>query len=186
MKVQLNIEIISHILSTFFRFFEERINSDGDFLYKPHPININNALFWSMHFHKSTRMLLVSTRPQPHQRHIVIEFNRVNISNDAVQGPDFQISTNFVFDNKRGGSYKERSFLRSQLFEKQDGQVLVLFGRGSATSDHKLIVQEVGSDKMIQEIHVGKPILDICTFKLNSTNMVCLLTENELHVYKWN
>ena len=167
-------------------FFEERICGDGVVQHKPHKINVD-ALFWSMYFHVSTRLLLISTRPQPHARHIVIEFNRVNVSEDVTRGPDFQVSTNIIFDNKRGGSYKDRSFLKSTLCQRpgQEGQVLVLFGRGSAQNDHKLIVQEVGTEKVVQEIHIAQPILDICTFTLNASHMVCVLTENELHVYKW-
>ena len=71
----------------------------------------------------------------------MIEFNRVNVSEDVTRGPDFQVSTNIIFDNKRGGSYKDRSFLKSTLCQRpgQEGQVLVLFGRGSAQNDHKLI-----------------------------------------------
>merc|ERR1712020_186149 len=131
---------------------------------------MGDALFWSMYFHVPTRLLLISTRPQPHARHIVIEFNRVNISEDVTRGPDFQVSTNIIFDNKRGGSYKERSFLRTTLCQSpaQEGQVLVLFGRGSAQSDHKLIVQELGSEKVLQEIDIKKPILDICSLTLNT------------------
>ena len=48
-----------------------------------------------------------------------------------------------------------------------------------------LVVQEIGSGKVLQEIKIEKPILDICAFVLNTTQMVCVLTENELHVYKW-
>lgn len=167
-------------------FFEEIVTNDGGLQHKPHKINIEGALFWSMYFHKPSRLLLVSTRPQPHARHIVFEFNRVNISTDVTQGPNYQVSSNPIFDNKRGGSYKERSFLRSTICQGQsDGQNLILYGRGSSHNDHKLVVQEIGSGKVLQEIKIEKPILDICAFVLNTTQMVCVLTENELHVYKW-
>ena len=76
--------------------------------------------------------------------------------------------------------------MRSTICQGQrDGQNLILYGRGSAHNDHKLIVQEIGSGKVLQEIKIEKPILDICAFVLNTTQMVCVLTENELHVYKW-
>ena len=68
---------------------------------------------------------------------------------------------------------------------QSDGQNLILYGRGSSHNDHKLVVQEIGSGKVLQEIKIEKPILDICAFVLNTTQMVCVLTENELHVYKW-
>ena len=86
---------------------------------------------------------------------------RVNVSQDVTRGPDYNIATNVIFDNKRGGTYKEKSFLRSALCqrptisEEEDaavGQIAVLYGRGSASSDHKLIVQDVGNDKVVQEI----------------------------------
>ena len=105
-------------------FFEEIVTNDGGLQHKPHKINIEGALFWSMYFHKPSRLLLVSTRPQPHARHIVFEFNRVNISTDVTQGPNYQVSSNPIFDNKRGGSYKERSFLRSTICQ---GQIILLF-----------------------------------------------------------
>ena len=69
---------------------------------------------------------------------------------------------------------------------KQDGgQMVVLYGRGSAQKDHKLIVQEVGSDRVIQEVNISKPLIDIRVLTLNSDEIVCVLTENELHIYKW-
>ena len=128
----------------------------------------------------------MNLRPSPHSRHIVLELNRINISVDVTK-PEFSIRTNVIFDQKKGGSYKERSFLRSILSTKpgSENQMLVMYGRGSAQSDHKLVVQELGSDRVVQEINIEKPILDIGTFKLNDEQNVCILSENELHIYKW-
>jgi E3 ubiquitin-protein ligase RFWD3 len=168
-------------------FFEERLNSDGEMQYNAHKLSVD-GLFWSMYFHEATRLLMVSTRPTPHARHMVVELSRLNVSEDATLGPDYHIVTSMVFDHRRGGSFKERAFLRSALCQKpggDEGQIVALYGRGSAQTDHRLIVQEVGSDKVLQEIPIERPILDICPLTLNSDHVVTILTETELHIYKW-
>ena len=167
-------------------FFEEVLTSEGQVQHNAHKLSLE-GLFWSFHFNKATRVLLVNMRPSPHARHVVLELSRVNVTQDVTRGPDFNIVTNVIFDNKRGGTFKERSFLRSalcQLPDKQD-QLAVLYGRGSAQSDHKLIVQELGSEKLVQAISIEKPLVDICSLSLNSDHLVCVLTENDLHIYKW-
>ena len=168
-------------------FFEEVPSRDGQIQHKPHKISLD-GLFWSFHFNQESRLLLVNFRPHPHARHVVLQVDRINVSTDVTQGPEYQLSTRIIFDNKKGGTYKDKSFLKSILSSKpggEQGQMMVLFGRGSAQKDHKLIVQEVGSDRVIQEINIAKPLLDINILKLNSDYIVCVLTENELHIYKW-
>ncbi len=132
-------------------------------------------------------MLMVSTRPSPHAHHIVCELSRINVTENPAQGVDFQVVTNIVLEDKRGGSYKTRSFLRSTLYPKPsgDGQLLAMYGRGSAQSDHKLVIKEVGTDKVVQEVSTGKPVLDICPLTLNSEHLICVLLETELLIYKW-
>ena len=167
-------------------FFEESNGAEKQ--YTIHKLSVD-GLFWSFHFHATTRLLLVNLRPNPtHSRHIVLELSKINVSED-VSNPKYSIRTNIIFDQKKGGSYKERSFLRSILSSKpgSDEHAVVLYGRGSGHKDHKLVVQEVGSgsDRVLQEISIEKPILDLETFKLNDEEIVCILGENELHIYKW-
>ncbi len=168
-------------------FFEEVLNSDGQVQHKAHKLAVE-GLFWSLHFNFESRLLLVNFKPSPHARHAVLQFDRINVAQDVTQGPEYQIRTRIIFDNKKGGTFKEKTFLRSVLSRKacsKDHQMTVLFGRGSGKTDHKLIVQEVGSDRVLQEVPIPKPILDICTLTLNSDHIVCALTEHELLLYKW-
>ena len=167
-------------------FFEETNGTEMQF--NIHKLKVD-GLFWSFHFHAPTRLLLVNLKPNPtHSRHMVLELSKVNVSED-VTNPTFSIRTNIIFDQKKGGSYKERSFLRSILSSKPGSEenALVMYGRGSGHKDHKLVIQEVGSgsDRVLQEISIEKPILDLETFKLNDEEIVCILGENELHIYKW-
>ena len=60
-----------------------------------------------------------------------------------------------------------------------------MYGRGSAHTDHKLVVQEVGNDKILQEIPVDRPIVDVCAFSLNSEHFVSVLCEADMIIYKW-
>lgn len=164
-------------------FFEETAKD----VFSPTKLNVQ-GLFWCLRFDIATRLMLVSTRPTPHARHMVCELSRINVSSDPAVHPDFQVTVHVVFDNRRGGSYKERAFLRSHMCQKpgsNDGQVVALFGRGSAMNDHKLVVQEVGSDKVLQQLQVDKPVLDVCPLNLNSDQFVTVLCENEMHIYKW-
>ena len=122
----------------------------------------------------------------PFFRHVVLELNKVNVSQDVTQ-PEFSIRTNIIFDQRNGGSYKERSFLRSILCSKpnMEDQLLVIFGRGSSSRDHKLVVQELGSERVLQEISIEKPILNLESVRLNDEHYLCILSENEVHIYKW-
>ena len=40
-------------------------------------------------------------------------------------------------------------------------QVLLVYGRGTGVTDTRLVVKEVGSERTLQEVVVGKPVLDI-------------------------
>ena len=100
-----------------------------------------------------------------------------------------EIIANTLLDHRKGGSYTDRSFLRSTIFCKPGtgGKTMVVaFGRGSGQSDHKVVIQEVGTDKYLQEIPVAKPILDICSVMLNQNYYVVVLCETEVAVYKWS
>jgi hypothetical protein len=43
----------------------------------------------------------------------------------------------------------------------------------------------VGNDKIVQEIPVDRPIVDVCAFTLNSEPYVTVLCEADLIIYKW-
>jgi len=163
-------------------FFEDTANVEQHTIHK---LSVE-GLFWSFDFHAATRNLLINFRPQPHARHIVLELNKVNVSQDVTQ-PQYSIRTNIIFDQKKGGSYKDRSFLRSILCSKPrvEDQLLVIFGRGSSSRDHKLVVQELGSERVVQEISIEKPILNLESVRLNDEHYLCILSENEVHIYKW-
>ena len=99
------------------------------------------------------------------------------------------IIADIILDSRKGGSYTDRSFLRSAMFPKpgSDNKTMVIaYGRGSGLSDHKVIVQEVGTDRYLQEIAVAKPITDICYAILNQNHYVVVLCETEIAVYKWS
>ena len=85
-----------------------------------------------------------------------------------------------------GGSYRERSFLRAALVEgSRDGQVLLVYGRGSGVTDTKLVVKEVGTERTMQEVNIGKPVLDIQAAEINGSRYLAALGETELTMYKW-
>ena len=145
-----------------------------------------SGLFWSLRFDPKSRLILASTKPTPHARHIVAEPVRVNVSEDPRAGPDFKVTVNVLLDNRSGGSYTDRSFLRTALFPKpKSDTMLVAYSRGSAQSDHKLVIQEVGMERFVQDIPVPKPVVDICPVTLNQNHYVILLTETDILVYQW-
>ena len=165
-------------------FFESVPESVLESGYRAHKLGVN-GLFWSLKLDPSARLVMASTKPAPHARHVVVEPVRVNFSEDPTK-PDFQISSNVILDNPRGGTYTDRSFLRPAIFPKPGSdKMLIAYGRGSATYDHKLVLQEVGTDRVLQEIPVPKPILDVCTVALNGSHYVTMLSETEVFVYKW-
>jgi len=47
--------------------------TQSNFSYKVHQLNLS-ALFWSLKFDPVSRLLLASTKPQAHARHIVRKF----------------------------------------------------------------------------------------------------------------
>ena len=85
-----------------------------------------------------------------------------------------------------GGSYRERSFLRAALVEgSREGQVLLVYGRGSGVTDTRLVVKEVGTERTMQEVNIGKPVLDIQAAEINGSRYLAALGETELTMYKW-
>jgi len=171
--------------------------------FKAHKLPVE-GLFWSLRFDLKTRLILVSTKPTPHARHVVCEPHRIRLDVNHANAPsdnaivpntesasnhNFAVSANILLDHRRGGSYTDRSFLRSFIFSKPgtEGKTMVIaYGRGSGQTDHKVIIQEVGTDKYLQEIPVAKPILDICYAVLNQNHYVVVLCDTEIATYKWS
>ena len=60
----------------------------------------------------------------------------------------------------QGGSYSSRSFLLSSLLVVGDQAetVMLVYSRGTGLGETKVIVQEVGSGRIQQELAVGNPI----------------------------
>ncbi|CAB4055900.1 Alpha-N-acetylgalactosaminidase,Alpha-galactosidase A [Lepeophtheirus salmonis] len=108
--------------------------------YKPFKLPID-GLFWSLRFDSESRL----SEDDP---------------------PSMAVTTNIILDHSRGGTFTEKSFLRSTLYPQND-LACVVYTKGSCNTDHKIIIQEVGSDRITQEILVRKPILDICCCSVN-------------------
>ena len=50
----------------------------------------------------------------------------------------------------------------------------------------KVIVQEIGTGGIQQELSVGKPVLDIMQATINQQNYLAILGETELMMFKWD
>ena len=44
---------------------------------------------------------------------------------------------------------------------------------------------QVGSDRVVQELAVERPVLDLCQAVINRDRYLAVLGENELTMYKW-
>ena len=138
--------------------------------------------FWSMRYDPSARLCLITTKPTPHSRHVVCELVRVD-----VQEANNSYTLNIVLDQRRGGSYSDRSFLRSALegHPGGEGRVLAMFSRGSGLSDQKVVVQEIGAEKVLQEFVVPRPILDMVPIRFNDKRIMAFLSETDVLLYQW-
>ena len=85
-----------------------------------------------------------------------------------------------------GGCYNARSFLRSCLFltSKEAGQAMLAYPRGTGAGDIKVVLQEVPTGRIVQEIGLGKPVLDIKTASINDIQYLSILGETELSMYR--
>ena len=85
-----------------------------------------------------------------------------------------------------GGSYNARSFLRSCLLltSKEAGQVMLAYPRGTGAGDIKVVLQEVPTGRIVQELGLGKPVLDIKTASINNIQYLAILGETELSMYR--
>ena len=159
--------------------FFQRINSTPEF--KAHDLGLR-GVFWSVRIHKETRTVMISTKPAPLCRHIAGDLQRVAISED-----DWTVRLNVIAETA-GGSFQQRSFLRSALSTHpcNDDRILAIIGKGSTNSDHRLAVHEIGaSKKVLQEVLIGKAVLDVLPFRFNGQNFVAVLTESDVILYKW-
>jgi len=140
----------------------------------------SGRLFSSLSYDIKSRLLLVSCRPAPNALHIVMQLavSRLPGGSRAVVGQ--------VVAQVAGGSYRERSFLRAALIDgAREGQVLLVYGRGSGVTDTKLVVKEVGTERTLQEVLIGKPVLDIQSAEINGSRYLAALGETDLTMYKW-
>lgn len=137
-------------------------------------------LFSSLDYHPASRLLLVTCRPQPQALHIVMQLASVRTDTGV------RVVTGQTVLSCPGGSYRERSFLRAALVTgTRDGQVLLVYGRGTGVTDTKIVVKEVGSERTLQELVVGKPVLDIQAAHINGERYLAAVGETELIMYKW-
>jgi hypothetical protein len=60
-----------------------------------------------------------------------------------------------------------------------------VYGRGTGSSDHKVTVREVGTERIHQEVNVGRPVLDVQSAVINGATYLAVLGETELTMYKW-
>ena len=86
----------------------------------------------------------------------------------------------------QGGSYNARSFLRSCLIlvSKEEGRVVMAYTRGTGAGDIKVVIQEVPTGRIVQEVGIGKPVLDIKLTSINTEKYLAILGETELNMYK--
>lgn len=135
--------------------------------------------FWSLEYDADTRLMLLVCRPGPLCTHVVMELVTTRL--DSGQRV---VSTNSIM-SVEGGSYKARSFLRSCLLvtSAKEGRVMLAYTRGTGAGDIKVVVQEVPTARIVQEIGVGKPVLDIKTASINNQQYLAVLGETELSMY---
>lgn len=145
----------------------------------PHRLPIDAKLLWAMEFEPESRLVLVSCRPAPQAVHLIVELSCTRVDSGPV------VTCRTVLKQPSGGSYSVRSFLRSTLISAPNGQALLVFGRGTGQTDHRVIVQEVGSERVVQELNIGRPVLDLCQATINGDRHLAVLGETELTMYKW-
>jgi len=144
-----------------------------------HRLPLDAKLLWAMQFEPESRLLLVSCRPAPQAVHLILELACTRVESGPV------VTSRTVLKQTSGGSYSARSFLRSTLVSAPNGQVFLVFGRGSGQTDHRVVVQEVGSERVVQELNIGRPVLDVCQATINGDRHLAVLGETELTMYKW-
>jgi len=137
-------------------------------------------LFWSLSVEQDSRLGMVITKPSPVNTTIVFQLAANQVSGARV------VTANILMTSP-GSSYSLRSFLRGAILplDREGGRQVVVTGRGTSSSDHKLTVREVGSERILQEISIGKPVLDVQALELNGVKNLAVLGENELTMYKW-
>ena len=135
--------------------------------------------FWSLQYQPDTRLILLVCRPSPLSTHLVMELTTTPIPTGRA------VTTNTIM-TVQGGSYNARSFLRSCLIllSQEEGRVVMAFPRGTGAGDIKVVLQEVPTAKIIQEIGIGKPVLDIKMTTINSVQYLAILGETDLNMYK--
>ena len=79
-----------------------------------------------------------------------------------------------------------RSFLRSCLIltSPEEGRVVMAYPRGTGAGDIKVVIQEVPTGRILQEVGIGKPVLDIMLTSINTDKYLAILGENDLHMYR--
>jgi len=136
--------------------------------------------FWSLSYDQHTRLVLVVCRPGPLSTHLVME-----LTSTTLDTGNRVVTLNEVM-RVEGGSYNARSFLRSCLLltSKEAGQVMLAYPRGTGAGDIKVVLQEVPTGRIVQELGLGKPVLDIKAASINNIQYLAILGETELSMYR--
>ena len=153
-------------------------NTDNTFT--PHRLTTPpDKTFWSLQYQPDTRLILLVCRPAPLAAHIVMELSSTNLPTGKA------VTANKIM-TVQGGSYNARSFLRSCLFlaNKEEGRVVIAYTRGTGAGDIKVVMQEVPTGRIVQEVGIGKPVLDIKLTSVNSEKYLAILGETDLNMYK--
>ena len=137
-------------------------------------------MFWSLEYEASTRLILLVCRPGPLATHLVMELVTTEIPHTG------KVVTVNTIMTVEGGSYKDRSFLRSCLMvtDKEEGRVMMAYTRGTGLGDIKVVVQEVPTGRIVQELGVGKPVLDVKVAAINNQQYLAVLGETDLNMYR--
>ena len=153
-------------------------NTDNTFT--PHRLNTPaDKTFWSLQYQPDTRLILLVCRPCPLASHVVLELSSTSL-------PTGKAVTANTIMTVQGGSYNARSFLRSCLIlaSQEEGRVVMAYTRGTGAGDIKVVLQEVPTGRIVQEVGIGKPVLDIKLTSINNEKYLAILGETDLIMYK--
>ena len=70
------------------------------------------------------------------------------------------------------------------LLSKEEGRVVMAYTRGTGAGDIKVVIQEVPTGRIVQEVGIGRPVLDIKLTSVNTEKYLAILGETDLNMYK--
>nr|XP_033798411.1 E3 ubiquitin-protein ligase RFWD3 isoform X2 [Geotrypetes seraphini]XP_033798412.1 E3 ubiquitin-protein ligase RFWD3 isoform X2 [Geotrypetes seraphini]XP_033798413.1 E3 ubiquitin-protein ligase RFWD3 isoform X2 [Geotrypetes seraphini]XP_033798414.1 E3 ubiquitin-protein ligase RFWD3 isoform X2 [Geotrypetes seraphini]XP_033798415.1 E3 ubiquitin-protein ligase RFWD3 isoform X2 [Geotrypetes seraphini] len=150
--------------------------------FRPHLLPVESGGCTDIQIESNTRHCLVTYRPGKTHSSLRCVMMELTSSHIAESDGDLTCSCYPVQTFNAGPTCK--LLTKNAIFESpdKDGNILVCAGDEASNS---AMLWHAGTGNLLQKLQAHQPVLDICPFEVNQSNLLATLTETMVKIYKW-